>query len=135
MAMDGLDPNISQQLEMSESGDGSDRDLEELADLVSNLSEQVFNDKCTNPGMQTMAAMMMEKVNEQCANMLNGDRPEPEEIWSAIESVHSYSTARSCMTEAVSSVCQLLDRAFEMMIAHEAEEGNFTFEGTGVLRG
>jgi hypothetical protein len=61
-----LDPNISGQLEMSESGDGSDRDLEELADLVANLSEQVFNEKCTNPGMQKMAEMMMEKVKEQC---------------------------------------------------------------------
>jgi hypothetical protein len=130
-----LDPNISGQLEMSESGDGSDRDLEELADLAANLSEQVFSDKCTNPGMQEMGRMMMDAVNEQAQNMLNGDRPDPEAIWNAIEGVHSYDTARSCMTEAVTDVCELLDQAFEMMIEHEAEEGNFTFEGNGVLRG
>jgi hypothetical protein len=133
--MAALDPNISGQLEMSESGDGSDRDLEELADLVANLSEQVFNDKCTNPGMQEMGRMMMEKVNEQCLNMLNGDRPDPEAIWDAIEAVHSYGTARSCMTEAVTDVSELLHQAFEMMIEHEAAEGNYQFEGNGVLRG
>jgi hypothetical protein len=133
--MAGLDPNISGQLELGESGDGSDQDLEELAQQAADLCEQIMDEKCSNNGMKAMAQMMQGKIQQVAEDMLGGTRPNMEDVWTAIDQVHSYDTARSCMSEAVSDCGELLNQAFEKMVEHEAAEGNYQFEGNGVLRG
>lgn len=122
-----LDPNISALLEISESGDGSDRDLQELAQNAADVAINYLHDKAGNEGMSALANIVGDAVREIAGAMPDGEGPEIEPLFEAIEGVHSSDTARSCMTEGINGAYEILQMAFQMMIEHEAEEGNFTF--------
>jgi hypothetical protein len=120
------DADINPQLELGESGDGSDRDLDELIQQAIDRCWDWADEKCSNPGMQVMAQMCMPAVVEMAEQMHidNGcEEPQKEPLFDGIDGVHSYDTANSCMHETIDGWYKILFQAWEMIVAHEAAEG------------
>lgn len=118
----GLDHTINVDLEMYESADGSDRDLEDLAALAAEKATEYLYEKSTNEGMRVMAEMIEEVIQGMAENMVEGDEPDPEPMFEAIAGVHSSDTARSCMSEGIYGAYTILATAYRMMVVHEAME-------------
>jgi hypothetical protein len=126
MAGNPKDADINPQLELGESADGSDRDLDELIEQAIERCEEWADEKCTNPGMQVMAEMCKPDMIHMAEQMHinNGcEEPEKEPLFSAIDGVHSWDTANSCMHETIDGWFIILHTAWQMIVEHEAAEG------------
>lgn len=106
-----------------QSGDGSDDDLQLMAQIAGEYAKQALRVTCSNSGMQVMASMMDSVIDEQADALTDFQQPDPEALLQAIGDVHSSETARSCMTEGVMAATAMLQGCLEQIIAHEAAEG------------
>jgi hypothetical protein len=120
------DADINPQLELGESGDGSDRDLTELIQEAIDQCKEWADQKCTNNGMKVMAQMCETDMIDM-ANKMHIDEgmeePQKDPLFSGLDGVHSWDTANSCMNETIDGWFKILHLAYEMIVVHEEAEG------------
>jgi hypothetical protein len=120
------DADINPSLELGESGDGSDRDLDELIQQAIDVCKEWASEKCTNNGMIIMAQMCETDMIDMAEKMhvdQGMEEPQKEPLFSGLDGVHSWDTARSCMNETIDGWYQVLMEAYHMIVVHEGAEG------------
>lgn len=106
-----------------EGGDGSDDDLQLMAEIAAEYAKQALYATCSNAGMSALASMIEPVIDDQADALPDFDEPNPEDMYEAIAGVHSGDTAYSCMTEGITAATGILFACLQTIIAHEAAEG------------
>lgn len=104
-------------------GDGSDDDLQIIAQQCGEDAIRALYSECSNVGMQVLAAMIEPAVMAQVEGLPDGQEPSEDDLYDAIAGVHSPDTARSCMTAGIQMCIGILYQGLEVIRIHEAFEG------------
>lgn len=104
-------------------GDGSDSDLQDIADEAAAAAIGDMYGQCSNEGMNALADMIAEAIQGIADDMANKRAPDMQPMFDAIADVHSADTAASCMSEAIATAFEDLMDGWDEILAHEAEEG------------
>jgi hypothetical protein len=105
-------------------GDGSDSDIEEIAQGAADDAYGAMLSYCSNPGMEALAELVGDEIDSQAAGLVDDAEPDLDGLISAVAGVHSADTAMSCMTEGCQEAYSILMDAYLEIIAHEAAEGD-----------
>jgi hypothetical protein len=109
---------------IDDSGDGSDDDLDAIAQQAADTAKQAVLQTCSNPGMEALAEMVADAIDELADGLADGEPPDMEVMFDAISGVHSSDTARSCMTQGINRAGVILGQAYRAIQIHElAGEG------------
>lgn len=111
-------------MEVDDSGDGSDDDLDAIAEQAAEEAIATLHEMASNPGMDEMASMMENTIYDMADGLTQGEEPDDSLLYADISGVHSDDTAASCMAEGIDAVIEILSEALETMREHEASEGN-----------
>lgn len=107
-------------------GDGSDDDLQLIAEMAGKDARQYLRQTCSNAGMIALADLMDDALQGLIEALPDPDAPDPspEPLYEAIAGVHSYPTAHSCMTEGIMYATEILSRGRAVIKLHESMEGS-----------
>lgn len=112
---------LSKGIKIQDSGDGSDDDLQEVAEAAAEMAKAILHSACSNAGMDALADLIDEAIDIEAEGLPDGIRPNSMLLFAMIHHVHSPATARSCMTEGIEAAVAILMEAYETIKAHEIE--------------